>query len=505
MKKKIKRVIDERHKKIAGTDGVISIANLQQIILAKLGIEADSTRVKEYLEQHSKLLPLTVIQFICYVYFRDIFWESIAYKTSLKDIKEFLSERYSILKEVKVKSLLKTFCPEFLAFIEGEYITPLKVHKNEDIYTIKNEEDLIDFGIDYGYVSADMVKEYINRYDVDENSDQFELVTYLNERNIDYSSDNNGEKVVKDDKRLTKNYYALQDVEYSKDNNVLLVDLRLNELLVLLFLMQDEQQLMKKLKNASRHKYEHDLVRLCLIDQNLVPTEEGKGLSDAITELIYEYMNYKNIITIKNENHYINELCKSKPIKQLQHNEEFWHDAAPYLRRHFLSLPAVKLFVNWIMIINKQGKDSMFDIFQYLIKNEHYSELEWLLIGDRPSSGLKPIREGAEVCLNCKMNSSMCYLTTDFNSSNDKKKYLLNLRNQKIKKYIDKMRKDKYEMLKNPIYVKFLVPYCLVVRIKLFMRKIEILNSTNNISYKDSGNYCPIEDKWEIDSYDILV
>ncbi|SDC27825.1 MULTISPECIES: hypothetical protein [unclassified Candidatus Frackibacter] len=505
MNKKIKGLIDKRYKRITGTDGIISIANLQQMILAKLGIQVDRIKIKEYLEQHPNLLPLTVNQFICYDYFSNIFWNFIAYKTSLKDIKEFLSELYSVLKEVKVEILLEAFCPEFLEFIKGEYTTPLQVRKNEDIYTIKSEEDFVDFGMDYGYVSADMVKEYMNRYNVDESSDQFELVTYLNEKNIDYSSNSNGEKILKDDKKFIKNYYALQDVEYSKDNNVLLVDLRLNELLALLFLMQDEQKLMKKLENASRHKYKHDLVRLSLIDQNLSPTKKGEKLSDAIIELIYEYMNYKDIITIKKENYSINELCKSKPIKKLQHNEEFLNDAAPYLRRHFLSLPAVKLFVNWIKTINKQGKNSMFDIFQYLIKNEHYSELEWLLIGKKPSCGLKPIRKGTEVCINCKKHVSSCCLTPELNSLNDKKEYLLNLRNQKIKKYIAEMKEDNYEMIKKPIYIKFLAPYCLVVRVKIFMRKIGILKSTNNILYKDSGKYCPIEDKWEIDNYDILV
>ena len=49
-------------------------------------------------------------------------------------------------------------------------------------------------------------------------------------------------------------------------------------------------------------------------------------------------------------------------------------------------------------------------------------------------------------------------------------------------------------MLKDPLIIKFVVPYNLTAKNKIIMRKIDILEETSNILHKKDGEYCPFKD-----------
>ncbi|MGM0471921.1 MAG: hypothetical protein ACQEQI_06550 [Bacillota bacterium] len=503
-KSQIKVIINELYNDIARSNGIISATNAQQKILAELGLRLDEDEVIDQLRNYPQLLPITVDQFICREYFEQLFTSVIIYKDSLVEARELIKDNYFVLKEIKVKELLEAVNPDFLDFLEGQGNGErLQVSKNDKLYSLQSEEDLIEFGLEYGYVSYEMVSEYINHYNLAEERRQYDISSLLVDKNIDYSS-NDGEEIIKSNEQQ-KSFYVMQDVEYNRVNNPLLVDLRINQLLALLYLMQAEDEFKDKLVKSSVSKYQRDLVRLELIDsEKLVPTMRGKELSNDIIDLIYQFLDAQLISNLEDNNYSIKELCKSEPIKEIEKKSKFWNEAASCLRDHYLSLSTVRLFVNWIESVNRQGGDSMYDIFSYVIDNQCYRELRWLLVGDRPTSGKQPIRSKEDICFHC--NNNFCFNEKELNIVNsDKQEYLFEMRNKKSKDLIQNISTDNFDKLKNPIYIKFLVPYNLVVRNKLFMRKIGLLKKDIEILYKENGAYCPIEDKWELDNDGLLV
>ncbi|TDX53242.1 hypothetical protein [Orenia marismortui] len=498
-KEELNQVINKIYQNISKTNNIISVPYAQNQILAQLGEKVDSKLVKELLIENDELLILTRDQFICKSYFSDLFWNNLAYKTSLAEIKTILKNEYFVLKDIKVKSLLESFEPEFLNFLEKKDSQgPLLVKQDDDLYTIDSEERLLKYGVEHGSVSYDLVQEYSQRYD----EDYFDLIGKIVHKNI-HCGDYDEEILEKN--KYDKNYYRLKDLDYSNDNNALLVDLRLNQLIALLLLMNDRENLINKLNEAKRNKYKRDLTRLGLINsETLIPTREGKELATKIRDIAYSELDYGSINEIEDQKYGIKDLCKLESVKSLEHNDDFWNKAALPLRDHFLSLPSVKIFVSWIKDINRQGKYSMYDLFQYLIEKEYYAELKWLLVGDSPSSSLKKIKSSLDICIQCNsFNSCTSY---DKNSNSDKIKFLLDIRNNEASKIISQIKKVNrmYDyLLQKPILIKFIVPYNLTSKAKLIKEKINILKN-DEILHKKDGDYCVYRDNWRVNN-DLLV
>lgn len=124
--------------------------------------------------------------------------------------------------------------------------------------------------------------------------------------------------------------------------------------------------------------------------------------------------------------------------------------------------------------------------------------MKWLFVGNTPTTAKSRITSQKDVCFKCSRLNPCREL---IQKASDPIKVLMDYREEWGKKYIVRVRNndDKAfkELLANPLLIKFLVPYSLVVENKRFLMDIGILQE-NEVLRKDQGKYCPYEDYWEL-------
>jgi hypothetical protein len=147
-----------------------------------------------------------------------------------------------------------------------------------------------------------------------------------------------------------------------------------------------------------------------------------------------------------------------------------------------------------------EEKVSFFDIVRHLISKNDVNTLTEMILGERVSSSKKAIFSGYDCCLCCKKDTA-CQKTLSSLEYKDKVNYLLYLRYVKAKKVL-KMLKWGYSascfnvLLREPVLMKFLANYALVVDIKNEMKKEGVITAHKTL-YKGAGKYCPFNDLWE--------
>jgi hypothetical protein len=154
-----------------------------------------------------------------------------------------------------------------------------------------------------------------------------------------------------------------------------------------------------------------------------------------------------------------------------------------------------------IDILNAIGaKASFFDIVSFLISKRDVDSLTELILGEKASSSKKAIICGFDCCLVCKKDTACQKALTPLTHP-DKVNYLLYLRYVESKKLLRMLKWGLNAscftiLLKEPILMKFIANYALVVDIKNELKKEGKIKDHKTL-YKGMGRYCPMDDFWE--------
>lgn len=377
----------------------------------------------------------------------------------------------------------------------------------EERYKVSCIEDIVSIGLNKGYLSYEVIEKASLYFDIwpEDIIDELDYkgIKIIKTKDVEF-------KYSTDDKfYITKNNTAKLDKNqtyinyYNANSNILLIDLRINELIACIFVLTYLEEILNCFDNKYiNQKYLNEIDRLGIAkvsDNRIKITPLGE-------KIIFSFRNYLEITFNKdykkdllNNYHDTRQLCKSSEIKELVKDEKMWNRIAKPMRDLFLSHDTVRNFMKLISDVNKIGKNSMFDLFEYSIKNEKEWELKNILIGNKATSGIKPITNGKDVCFSCK--NKKCKIST----GNIKNK-LLFYRYKYVDAFIKECKKNNKQykkILDDPLLIKFLVPYTVVVSLKIVLTKINFLKRTN-ILYKNRGIYCPKKDKWVIENDTLL-
>ena len=215
-----------------------------------------------------------------------------------------------------------------------------------------------------------------------------------------------------------------------------------------------------------------------------------------INPLIYELTN-KIHSDIKNEN--------IKHINDYYGNKIFYSRYGNYIRQLFLENRDISALVRLVKKSNLSNRYSIQEILEYCIKFNYEELFIRLFIGDRPTSGIEPLKNFSDICFNCS-NLDNC-IGQDLKKVSEEYilKLLLEYRNEYSKKCLENIikTKDLTILLKNIIPLKFLASYNTVVNVKLLLIYLKILEK-DHILYKNNGSYCPRKDIWRV-RHDLLV
>jgi hypothetical protein len=153
-------------------------------------------------------------------------------------------------------------------------------------------------------------------------------------------------------------------------------------------------------------------------------------------------------------------------------------------------------------ILSEVGEEtSFYYLISHLISKNDVDTLTELMISERASSSKKAILMGYDSCLMCKKNTACCNSIRSLDY-NDKVNFLLYLRFVRAKKIL-KMLKWGINascfsiLLREPILMKFIANYALVVDIKNELKK-EGKIAAHKTLYKGAGKYCPFDDLYMI-------
>ncbi|MCK4260999.1 MAG: hypothetical protein KAX49_18635 [Halanaerobiales bacterium] len=193
--------------------------------------------------------------------------------------------------------------------------------------------------------------------------------------------------------------------------------------------------------------------------------------------------------------------CDNEMIEKLQQSDIFKEKIALEMRNHFLRLPGIQAFIHLMQEISEKKnctKISMYDIFVYLVETERYNLLKWLFVGNTPTTAKPKITSKKDICFKCDRSTPCKEI---LKKTNDQTNVLLDFRQDRGKDYIIRIRNSDNEafdeLIENPLLIKFLVPYSLVVENKRFLMDLGILEESE-IMRKDQGKYCPYIDYWEL-------
>jgi hypothetical protein len=201
----------------------------------------------------------------------------------------------------------------------------------------------------------------------------------------------------------------------------------------------------------------------------------------------------------------VSQLLQQKPHKRICRQEanhliasdSFRQEVIPQIREHFLQTDDLKTLINWLRALG--GRATMFELFSYAIDTERWASIKWLLIGSTPSTAQSRIRDGSEICLVCDKHE-VCALW--IRQQADAISALIDYREAKARSMISRIRDDDEaafrELLTDPLYSKFLVPYTLVEENKRLLVRLGILTENSKVLPKSGGQYCPFDDIWEL-------
>lgn len=381
----------------------------------------------------------------------------------------------------------------------------IKTNKRE--YEIKNREDLINFGLKHAYISFDLLKQYCRLF----HEPQFEIRFLLNDRDIKLTSDKINfivckasglDKVAEDKGETDEDGLIKRDIEKKgkralENNNIYRIVSMSN---VSFFRPGDIKNLIIKLCFESKCIFNRDsfIDKYGYADYKKmvyfkIITKKASGI--IINPLIFKLINKINDDIehkgVKHEN--------IKHINDYYNVKTFYIKYGDYVKQLLLENEDVNILIGLIWEANLLGNYSIQEIMRHCIKYNYEELFIKVFIGNKPTNGIKPLKDFSDICFSCN-NLGSC-IGQDVRGMSDKyiSKLLLEYRNRYSKECLNNVVKTKnlVPLLNKTIFAKFLLSYTTVVSIKSLLIHLGIIKK-DHILHKNSGKYCPKKDIWRI-------
>ncbi len=475
-----------------------SVKLLARKYYVKYGKKVSENTIQEYLLIDNRFIKVNNIQFASksrltkYIETLNNTMDSTNDDEILKKLKEKL-----FVSEID-KSILKQFQRKNQEYqYDTSEIRPILYFKEEQ-YDINSLKEIVNVGLDKGYLSIKVIEEASKYYKMhhDDIVDEFirKGIQIREDQNINFEY-----SITKKEKTIYTSDFTNEaknnrvHYELNRSDNILLTDLRMNELITCIFLTTFKEFLSFNYI-STKHLKEIDRIKIAEIyNEDIMNTFLGNEVTVAFRK--YLSKNYEPNFHISLMNRYKDsqQLSKCQEIKKLTANVELWEEIRHPLKNLFLSHEIVQRFTNLILLTNEAGKKSMFHIVEHAITNEMNWELKNILIGEKATSGIKPINNGTDVCFSCDLKK--CKVASD-----KIKRLLLFYRYIYVDSFIkdlDNNVKQHKEMLNDIFLLKFIIPYTIAVSTKQIFIKLNIIKSAK-ILYKNNGLYCPYDDEWVV-------
>jgi len=179
-----------------------------------------------------------------------------------------------------------------------------------------------------------------------------------------------------------------------------------------------------------------------------------------------------------------------------------------YPLKELSQLPQVKIIFKITQNLDNTNV-SMFQIIKSLIQERNIDAIKDYFLGNRPSTAPSTIKKRRDVCFGCKNETSCSIMLNSLRTIREKVDVLLSYRYQKGTEFIKPLKssssiEDFNMLLDDPLYVKFLVNYGLVVDLKRELIAEKILCKNVMVLWKYDGLYCPFKDIWKFNIEEIV-
>lgn len=179
-----------------------------------------------------------------------------------------------------------------------------------------------------------------------------------------------------------------------------------------------------------------------------------------------------------------------------------------YPLKELSQLPQVKIIFKITQSFDNRSV-SMFQIMESLIQERKIDAIKAYFLGNTPSTAPSTIEKGRDVCLSCKKETSCSIMLNSLGTIREKVEVLLGYRYQKGTEFLNLLKssssvEDFKILLNDPLYMKFLVNYGLVVDLKRELIAEKILCKNVMVLWKYDGLYCPFKDIWKFNIEEIV-
>ncbi len=401
------------------------------------------------------------------------------YGNGIEEMEKFIKDKYFI-KDVD----RKVFIDDNQSIEVCEYDTMVLKFKDK-VYEINDEDDFHKAIIEKGVITYDAVKA-IARY---LEKDYYMLVDELNDIGVNLKADA---------KCVAYGKTCISETEYMDNGeNILLLDLRTNEIvacLTIIYLLRMNFDNVDASCFSDKHLsglYKLNIINDYKNERNIILTLYGQKIMERVEEFFNEICFTSNIIDEFNICENSKELAKSKVIKEID-CPDLWKMVSEPFKEIYLNNAYSRTLIDLVREANKKEVYSLGDIILYYLEMGKYEKINKIFIGKTATSGNKPIKEGTDICFKCRTfrcSKGMCI----------SKNKLLYYRSHYVNKVIKEIEEDinKLDILmKDPLIIKFIVPYNLTSKNKIIMQNIGLIDSKFDILHKKDGEYCSFKDIW---------
>ncbi len=402
----------------------------------------------------------------------------------------------------------------------------VKTAKKE--YEIKNNEDLINFGLKNTCISFDLLEQYCKLF----NKSQFEIRFFLNDRDIKLTSDKIDFVVYKKDgldmvaENKIKEYMPIKEgieekdidgttfsyksnIRINKDIDVrktTILNLRLNEIIATFLNISCIGNRISY--HSSRNflkKHLSEFEKIGLLERE---RKKGKRTAYIVTdECINIAEKLKSLLLMDitpNKNLFMDKRIASKNNIKILFS---------YIRKDLISVlnkfDDFKFLLRLINDLDNIGRYTMMDIVRYCIENKYESEFIQIFIGNKGTAGKGAIINGRDICHSniaatntCGSNCNVCYKKHNINSNNRVDKLLYVRDVVAAKKYQEIITSRDLKILVNdPLTLKFLVRFGVTYYNKNILKALDVISS--QVHMKSTGAYCPYKDEWRVSKNEI--
>ncbi len=376
---------------------------------------------------------------------------------------------------------------------KSEYYA-VSIQFNDRTYEVNNIDDFFETLLVEGSISYNKLKIISDYLGID----YYETLKKAREMNVHIGKK---DEIGKDCVVHAKSEYFNKNNVGSKrrhDKNILLLDMRTNEIvtcLVAIYVLQKNFNKVEKSWFSQKHLsglYKMKIISDYKMEDELEITFLGEQLISKVEKFLLQFIHEEKLNQYFFAHAGTKELVKSKLIKEID-CDALWENLSLIFRQLYLQNPYAKSLFSLIAVANENEIYNLGDIILFLLDKNKQKEIKELFVGKTATSGYKPIKNNKDICLKCDGRKCM-------SKNKITKSKLLYYRDIYVNKFIDKINDDiqNINIIKDdPFIIKFIVPYNLCSRTKNILNTIKIIEKSR-VFLKESGQYCPFFDKWVI-------